>query len=118
MAGSKTGLLKDVIIKGEGLSPAQRGELINRGYVRLGGDATDYGELSTPTAARKGTSKPSEEEVLLGTSGWGSLNDHYVPRPIYNNLTNHIIGEEDTGTQLAAKHLELDASCERCVSVQ
>ena len=100
LAGSKTGLLKDVIIKGEGLSPAQRGELINRGYVRLGGDATDYGELSTPTAARKGTSKPSEEEVLLGTSGWGSLNDHYVPRPIYNNLTNHIIGEEDTGTQL------------------
>ena len=101
LAGSKTGLLKDVIIKGEGLSPAQRAELINRGYVRLGGDSSDFGELSTPLAARKGTSKASEEEVLLGTSGWGTLNDHYVPRPIYNNLTNHIIGEEDMGSQLA-----------------
>ena len=100
LADQKTGLLKDLIIKGEGLSPAQRQSLVDSGYVRLGGDRTDFGALSTPVTKKSGSSIPNDEEILLGTSGWGSLNDHYVPRPMYNNLTNYIIGEEDGGTQL------------------
>ncbi len=100
LADQKTGLLKDLIIKGEGLSPAQRQGLVDSGYVRLGGDSSDFGALSTPVTKKSGSSIPNEEEILLGTSGWGSLNDHYVPRPMYNNLTNYIVGEEDGGTQL------------------
>jgi len=97
LANRQDGLLKNMIIKGEGLTPDQRRELVERGYVQLGGDSsTGIGAMSTPTVKGRAADK---DEILAGTSGWGSLNDHYVPRPLYNNLTNYIIGEEDTGYQ-------------------
>jgi len=97
LSNRQDGLLKNMIIKGEGLSPDQRRELVERGYVQLGGDSsTGIGAMSTPTVAGRAADK---DEILAGTSGWGSLNDHYVPRPLYNNLTNYIIGEEETGVQ-------------------
>ena len=97
LSNRQDGLLKNMIIKGEGLSPDQRKELVERGYVQLGGDSsTGIGAMSTPTVKGRAADK---DEILAGTSGWGSLNDHYVPRPLYNNLTNYIIGEEETGVQ-------------------
>ena len=97
LSNRQDGLLKNMILKGEGLTPDQRRELVERGYVQLGGDSsTGIGAMSTPTVKGRAADK---DEILAGTSGWGSLNDHYVPRPLYNNLTNYIIGEEDAGYQ-------------------
>ena len=93
MAKTNTGIGK-FFRNGADLSAAQKKELVRRGYVKLGGDD---GAASVIGAVGKDA---DQVEKLVGRTGWGSLDGHYVPKQIYKDLTNQIMGESNFGVEL------------------
>ncbi len=93
MAKDNTGIGK-LFKNGEGLSEAQAKNLTDQGFVKLGGEKKLGGLGSMPGPA-KGTQKKLDE--VISQSGWGALDNHYVPRDIYNSLTNSVWAEDSWG---------------------
>jgi hypothetical protein len=91
MAKDNTGIGK-LFRNGEGLSEAQAKNLTDQGFVKLGGEK---GKGSLPGPAK---GEPTKLDDVISQSGWGSLDNHYVPRDIYNSLTNSVMAEDHWGT--------------------
>jgi len=71
--------------------------LRERGFVKLGGE----GGLSSGVnvVGREGE-LATDLEKMIGSSGWGELENFYVPKPIYDNLTRAVRAEDDLGTKI------------------
>ena len=82
---------------GNRLSPEQQAGLRERGFVKLGGE----GGLSSGVnvVGREGE-LATDLEKMIGSSGWGELENFYVPKPIYDNLTRAVRAEDDLGTKI------------------
>ena len=91
LADQNSGIGK-LFINGNKYSPEQQAGLRRKGYIKLGGD--DGASSGVQAVGRKAT----EEEQLIGRSGWGSLDGYYVPEAVYKNLTRHVMGEDTIGT--------------------
>jgi len=92
MAETNTGIGK-FFRNGKDLSEAQKKELTRRGYVKLGGDDGAASVLGS-------AGKNADAEKLIGRTGWGSLDGHYVPKQIYKDLTNQVAGESNWGVEM------------------
>tara|TARA_R100000935_G_scaffold47367_1_gene71417 strand:- start:69 stop:4220 length:4152 start_codon:yes stop_codon:yes gene_type:complete len=79
------------------LTKEQEEALTSRDFVRLGGDSSKKGLGTTIESVSRST---DEMEAVISNSGWGSLNDYFVPRAVYNNLTSTIIGNDTFGNNL------------------
>ncbi len=90
LADQNSGIGK-LFINGNKYSPEQQAGLRRKGYIKLGGD--DGASSGVQAVGRKAT----EEEQLIGRSGWGSLDGYYVPESVYKNLTRHVLGEDTIG---------------------
>ena len=93
MAKQNSGIGK-LFRNGNELTPEQQAGLRERGFVKLGGE--DGKSSGVQPAGRA----PDKLEELVGSSGWGSLENYYVPAPIYRNLTRQILAEDNIGTSL------------------
>ena len=91
LADQNSGIGK-LFINGNKYSPEQQAGLRRKGYIKLGGD--DGASSGVQAVGRKAT----EEEQLIGRSGWGSLDGYYVPEAVYKNLTRHVMSEDSVGT--------------------
>lgn len=61
----------------------QEAELKNRGFVKLGGEEV----------------VGKDSESILKKKDWGTLEGYYVPKQVYNNLTNTIMAQGNFGTE-------------------
>jgi len=77
--------------KGENLTNAQKEGLRERGFVQLGGEG---GKSSIVSAIGK---ENDEIAALAGSKGWGSLENYFVPKSIYDNLTTQVVAEDNIG---------------------
>jgi len=80
---------------GADLTEGQIKGLTEQGFVKLGGDVK-LGGAGTLTGPAKGAAK--ELDQVISQSGWGALDNHYVPKDIYNSLTNSVWAEDSFGT--------------------
>ena len=76
---------------GATLTPLQKKSLTQRGFVKLGG------EDGASSVIGKVGGKADDVEQAIGRSGWGSLDGFYVPKNIYKDLTNQVLGETTLG---------------------
>ena len=79
---------------GNNLTSEQRKGLVDRGFVKLGGK--DGASSGVQPVGRV----EDDIEKLVGSSGWGSLEGYYVPKPIYDDLTRQVLSEDNLGTTL------------------
>ena len=79
---------------GNNLTFEQRKGLVDRGFVKLGGK--DGASSGVQPVGRV----EDDIEKLVGSSGWGSLEGYYVPKPIYDDLTRQVLSEDNLGTTL------------------
>ena len=79
------------------LSPEQQAGLRERGFVKLGGE--DGLSSGVNVVGREGE-LATDLEKMIGSSGWGELENFYVPKPIYDNLTRAVRAEDDLGTKI------------------
>jgi len=93
MAKKNSGIGK-LFKNGNNLTPEQQRGLVDRGFVKLGGE--DGKSSGVGPAGREA----DDIEKLVGSSGWGSLENYYVPAPIYRDLTRQILAEDSIGTTL------------------
>ncbi len=93
MAKKNSGIGK-LFKNGNNLTPEQQKGLVDRGFVKLGGE--DGKSSGVGPAGREA----DDIEKLVGSSGWGSLENYYVPAPIYRDLTRQILAEDSIGTTL------------------
>ena len=93
MAKKNSGIGK-LFKNGNNLTPEQQKGLVDRGFVKLGGEG---GKSSGVGPAGR---EADDIEKLVGSSGWGSLENYYVPAPIYRDLTRQILAEDSIGTTL------------------
>ena len=90
MAKSNQGIGK-FFKDGAGLTALQKKALTQRGFVKLGGDD------GASSVIGKVGGKADDVEQAIGRSGWGSLDGFYVPKSIYKDLTNQVLGETSIG---------------------
>jgi len=93
MADQNSGIGK-MFINGNTLTPAQEAGLRERGFVKLGGE----GGVSSGVQVAGREAEAAEK--LIGSSGWGSLENYYVPMPVYKNLSNLVLAEDTIGTNI------------------
>ena len=94
MAKSNQGIGK-FFKDGADLTPLQKKSLAQRGFVKLGGD--DGASSVIGKVSSKGDVDAQAVEDAIGRSGWGSLDGFYVPKNIYKDLTNQVLGETTLG---------------------
>jgi len=82
---------------GSRLTPEQQAGLRERGFVKLGGE--DGLSSGVNVVGREGE-LATDLEKMIGSSGWGDLENFYVPKPIYDNLTRAVRAEDDLGTKI------------------
>jgi DNA-binding transcriptional MerR regulator len=87
--------LSKLFRSGRSLTPLQRKSLTDQGYVQLGGE--DGASSIVNTLSKEGDAT----QQIIGRSGWGALDDYYVPQDIYKDLTRQVIGDDNVGMQMA-----------------
>ena len=83
------------------LTPDQQQGLIAKGFVKLGGDNGKPSGLGKVDPQGQILETDSVNKFMVEeSSGWGELEGYYVPKEMYNNLTNHVMTEEGFGANL------------------
>jgi len=87
---------------GRTLSDDQKRGLIESGFVKLGGKDGKTTGFSKNDAQGKTIENDGIKELLEeNSSGWGELDGFYVPKGVYNNLSNHVFAEDSLGANAA-----------------
>jgi len=87
---------------GRTLSDDQKLGLIESGFVKLGGKDGKTTGFSKKDAQGQTIEDDGIKSILEeNSSGWGELDGFYVPKGVYNNLSNHVFAEDSLGANAA-----------------
>jgi len=86
---------------GNALTNDQQEGLLRKGFVKLGGIDGKPSGLGKADPQGQVIETDAVNKILVEeSSGWGELDGYFVPKGVYNNLTNHVLAEDGFGANL------------------